>query len=1111
MIGGSYRRDQRILRGQLRTPAKLALSEALTAVEQALEVQNLRESWNDTSRELNEALGRRFAGRETDWECVLADLAAVQSLRDEWRGGPAVLRELLATEADAQRRRELAESLPRFSDAVEAFSRKGEAFGDGRLVSSHLDLGSVGEALAPAVEPVRRLAGSTKAIYDRLLKPITHHSQLVDLIDCGVQLMSVTEEDERLAPGLATDFGPYFERETTDWAAVRQALDWTGQFLDAAGKRPSAVLRRHASEPQAVSEYARRERAARDAQQTFRESLSRLDVRFDRSLTAWRTWDAPAFEELGSWADDLTVHAGEAASWVEYREAAQALDEHLSSGATVALRARTERAGDIPGIILRHVYSSWLEQIYADEPELREFTRTDHEEMRSQFRRLDRELPEAARQRVRERVFARYPERNATRIQAGQLATLNGQLSRRRGQMSVRRLIGHIPNLLLTLKPCFLMSPLAVSQYLSGDLLESERIKFDTVIFDEASQVWPEDALPAIERAHQVIVAGDRHQLPPSNFFRSAEADDDDAENDEDGVDDAFEGRESILDVMVGQLGRNVAESYLSVHYRSRCESLIRFSNHAFYEDRLLTFPGPTPDAACVRDVYLEDATYDAGGTRTNRVEAERVAHIVFDLMQTTPRTESIGVVALSRTQGDLIENLIEERRMSERQLDDRFDEDLDEHFFVKNLENVQGDERDHMILSIGYGPTSTGAVRNNVGPINRVGGERRLNVAVTRARKSMTVVHSIRPEDITAQGVGARHLRRYLEYARNPVITPAVEVTDTGEPESPFEEAVLEALSNRGHQIESQVGVSGYRIDLAIRSEDSNGFDLGIECDGAAYHSSPTARDRDWLRQQVLEGLGWHIHRVWSTAWIRNPEAELAAIEDSLELARANPGDVSPAVEVTATAPTQPEDAETYHDVSRDEFAEHAAQATSPLFDEYKRYSHDEPAADPHAVPLDQLSGLIQRIVAAEQPVHVETVIERLRAALGIRRVGSNIRKRLETALNASLDVGQVSRDPDGFLRTRNGAGQTRPRRDASRRIERISDAELDVGLLTVARATFGAMAEDLLRETARQFGYRRTGVDIAARLEHRIERLRQSGQLAEQSGMLVVSDMGD
>ena len=255
--------------------------------------------------------------------------------------------------------------------------------------------------------------------------------------------------------------------------------------------------------------------------------------------------------------------------------------------------------------------------------------------------------------------------------------------------------------------------------------------------------------------------------------------------------------------------------------------------------------------------------------------------------MMAHPDDESIGVVALSRPQAEIIERLIEERRLRNRSLDDRFSDDLPERFFVKNLENVQGDERDHMILSIGYGPTRAGAVPNRFGPLNRDGGERRLNVAVTRARASMTVVHSLRAEDITSQQPGARQLRRYLEYARNPEAAFESEITGTGEPDSPFEEVVLAALRSRGHRVDAQVGVSGYRIDLAIRSEDGLRYDLGIECDGATYHRSPTARDRDRLRQEVLEGLGWRIHRVWSTAWVRDPGTEIAAIEQSLKRAR--------------------------------------------------------------------------------------------------------------------------------------------------------------------------------------------------------------------------------
>lgn len=1111
VLSGAFRRDQRVLRGQLKTPADLLLDEALAAVEQALEVQRLRDRWHGTADELADALGGRFQDRETDWDRVSADLSEAPSLAAEWRSDSSVLRELLAAGADGRRRQDLAQSLPRLSDAADRFRRAGEDLGDARLTAPERELASAADALAPALEPLRRFSSATAEIYQRLVRPITHYQQLTEMIEDGVRLMRLTDEDDGLAPGLSADFGSHFRRESTDWSEVGNALDWTDRFLAVADGRPSATLRRHATDPKSADEYGRREQAAREGLLEFRTSLGRLDTRFDHSAVGWRAWDAPPLEELESWASDLSTHAAEAASWAEYREAAAALEAQLGRRAVAALRGQTERAEQVPGIVQRGIYASWLEEIYAEEPALQEFSRLDHEEVRTQFGRLDQALPLAARQRVRERVFALYPEQDATPLQAGQLATLQGELSKRRRQMSVRNLIGRIPNLLLTLKPCFLMSPLAVSQYLSGGLLASERIEFDTVIFDEASQVWPEDALPAIERARQVIVAGDRHQLPPSDFFRSTGSEDDDGQSEDDATEDSFEGRESILDVMVGQLGRNVAESLLSVHYRSRCESLIRFSNRAFYNNRLLTFPGPAPDEVCVRSVHLGDATYDAGGSRTNRLEAERVTEIVFELMQTTPHSDTVGVVALSRAQADLIENLIEERQSLDRHLDDRFRKDLDEPFFVKNLENVQGDERDHMILSVGYGRTAAGAVPNRFGPINREGGERRLNVAVTRARQSMTVVHSIRPEDITSTAAGARQLRRYLEYVRNPALAFEAEVTGTGEPESPFEEAVLAALRSRGHRVESQVGISGYRIDLAVRSEDGDGFDLGIECDGATYHSSPAARDRDWLRQQVLEGLGWRIHRVWSTAWIRNPEAELAAIEASLETARATPlvetAPVADLVVENLQAESRP-DAE-----SPDSLPDVRRQAKTPamLFDEYRRFEGSVPVKDPMAVPRHYLAKLVERIVEVEQPIHFETVIERIRSVLQFGRVGSNIRKRLEQARDRAIREGTVVADAGGFLRATDSTDLPIPRRDGDRRINRIADAELDAGLLTVARATFGAAQDELVRETARQFGYRRTGAEIAAALVLRIEHLRETGQLSEQGGTLVASRNDD
>ncbi len=1099
-IRGTYRRDQRTVRGQLKSPRKLSLDESLAVVELAMDVKRRRERWHEMEPRLRESLGTRFGGRETEWGRVLFDLVALRGVLGDWRGDADVLRELLATEFVGDRRITLESASQPLEVALMRYNRAAGAIGHEPLMASRLDVARAGEAVRRAIGPIRRIRDATAEMYRILVTTPADFDALTQFIEDGIRLMAVAEEDERLAPALAEDFGAFFERTATDWDAVSHALDWTSDFLHKANGRLGDTLEGHAVNPRAGGEYKERAETISTAVAAFSQRLGVLNERFNVAATSWDSWQAPPFVDLDAWSADLLKHAGDAPGWVEYRDAVRELDERLGLGSAAALRAVTDRAEDAPGIVQRRIYTAWLEEFYEAEPELSRFSRVDHEGVRAQFRELDERYPSAARQRVRERVFAKFPDPWVTPLQSGQLGILYGELSKRRRQMPVRRLIARIPNLLQTLKPCFLMSPLAVSQYLPAGPLASDHLEFDVVIFDEASQVLPEDALPAIDRAGQVIVVGDRQQLPPTTFFRAGLGDDEESDGEEEEDDDSFEGRESILDVMVGQVGAGFAERYLSVHYRSRCESLIRFSNHAFYEDRLLTFPNPNPTASRVRDVYLPNATYDAGGSRTNRDEAARVTDIVFDLMEAQTTSESIGVVALSRSQADLIESLIEERRLLKRHLDQRFSDELPERFFVKNLENVQGDERDHMILSIGYGPTPAGAVPNRFGPINQEGGERRLNVAVTRARKSMTVVHSLRAEDITSGSPGARQLRRYLEYVRNPERAFESEVTGVGEPESPFEEAVLAALRKRGHRVDAQVGVSGYRIDLAIRSEDGERYDLGIECDGFPYHSSPTARDRDWLRQQVLEGLGWHIHRVWSTAWVRDPETEIVAIEQALQRARTHKESPSPPTgavlnEPPLVAATSPE-------------PEVPPPSSTPalLFDEYRRFEGQTRAGDLLDVPLRDISALVRDIVSVEEPVHIDTIIDRVRSIYGAPRAVKRIRERVEQAIERILNRPR-DRSRHFLVRTQD-ARQLRPRRNATRPVDRVAPSEIDEGLLVVAKASYGIEKEDLIRETARQFGWRRTGKHIDRRLSEGVGRLLEEGRLALRANMLVVAE---
>ena len=1121
-LGMSYRRDRRVLQGQLRAPCKLPLVEQLRAVELALKVRHGRERWTACEQSFREALGTRFRGRDTDWEHVAGDIEELRGVINGWRGSLAVQHALLT----GAERQALDAAVSSLREALSGYREAVRAVGRDELASDRLDVVATEEAARCVVEPLHHIRDATSEVLDSLERPFADFEALTEFVKCGVRLTAVREEDECFAPALASDFGAFFEGAATDWGAAARALDWTHRFLEVAQGTVTEALCRHATHPEAPMEYASRSADFEVALGRYAEVLRTLDRRFEVTATDWSAWDAAPFAEIEGWATALGEAAGEAPSWVAYRAAVNEFEERLGAGSVTALRALTDRAEDAPEIVARRAYEKWLEQVYAAEPVLREFSRVEYEEIRKRFRELDEAFPVAARRRVRERVGARYP--SSTRVQTGQLGTLNRELVKRRRQMPVRKLIRSIPNLMQALKPCFLMSPLAVSQYLPARRSEGDSLEFDTVIFDEASQVLPEEAVPALERARQVIVVGDRQQLPPTTFFLGGDGDNDELDDDDDRVPDAFEGVESILDVMVGLGSTAIAHRYLLVHYRSRCESLIRFSNHTFYENRLLTFPGPEPGDVRVRDVYLPDATYDAGGSRTNRGEAERVTSMVFELMETLPYDESVGVVALSRAQADLIETLIEQGRLDRRDLDDRFGEDQPERFFVKNLENVQGDERDHMILSVGYGPTPAGAVPNRFGPINREGGERRLNVAVTRARRSMSVVHSLRPEHITSEMSGARQLRRYLEYARNPDTALEAEVIGTGEPESPFEEAVLAALRKRGHSVAAQVGVSSYRIDLAIQSQRGHRFDLGIECDGVTYHRSPAARDRDWLRQQVLEGLGWRIHRVWSTAWIKDPDGEMAAIERALDLARAGaPPERPPGPDVVPirvpgtgeTAPAPPASEEPAvdagaateisprQDESRTPRDAHAT-GSAVFFETYRRYGGERIDGDAQLVPLERLAERIVLIVEVEHPVHIDVVVERLRGVLAVQRIREGIRSRIYGAVGNAIGGGAIRHDGEFLLLADERGEEIRPRLDPERPIGRVSDAELDAGLLAVARRTFGAGQDDLVRETARQFGWRRTGHEIRERLNERVERLVESGRLVRRGETLGEDD---
>lgn len=487
----------------------------------------------------------------------------------------------------------------------------------------------------------------------------------------------------------------------------------------------------------------------------------------------------------------------------------------------------------------------------------------------------DIEHIESTAARVR-RLAAEYAVAVCNRF-PDQDALVRREANKKTRHIPTRRLFEQAPDVLTALRPCWTMSPLAVSQILPA------RPLFDLVVFDEASQILPADAVPALLRAPQAVVAGDRRQLPPTTFFANSTAEVDDEDLDETA---AVSGYESILDVLDTTLGSRM----LTWHYRSEDERLIGFSNHQIYDSSLTTFPGAADDD-CLGHVMVRHRPGVPMETRSNPDEVDAVVELLVDHARTRP-DQSLGVIAMGQYHAARIDAALRQRLAEDGDpdLDAFFEESNEERTFVKIIERVQGDERDAIILTVGYGKTPDGRLPYRFGPLLQDGGERRLNVAVTRARKRLTLVSSFShadmdPERSSAKGVEL--LRLYLKYAESGGID--LDGADAKSPLNPFEIDVKHRIEQRGIRVIPQYGISGFRLDFALPHPSGEGFALAVEADGAAYHSSPTARDRDRLRQQLLEARGWRFHRIWSTDWFNDPEREADRVEAAFKKAVAD------------------------------------------------------------------------------------------------------------------------------------------------------------------------------------------------------------------------------
>lgn len=613
--------------------------------------------------------------------------------------------------------------------------------------------------------------------------------------------------------------------------------------------------------------------------QGYKETLTKLNDAFDALATEikLRRENLDAVPDFLPVIQDFLRKIADA--WPKIRDwcfwqKARSQATSLGMGPVIAkLEEEGGESQDVPALFERSFRRELFDAAVERESALRGFFGSEQNERIDRFREVDQKIADLTRELIRARLAANIPrDQGMYDIPKAEIGVLRHEIGKKMRHIPVRQLLVRMPTLLPRLKPCVLMSPLSVAQY-----LDPSHAIFDVVIFDEASQIPVWDAIGAIARGRQLIVVGDPKQLPPTNFFNSASDEEDSLAPEE------FKDLESILDEL---MSNQVRHKRLQWHYRSRHEGLITFSNRQYYENDLLTFPSADITRGGIKFKYLPKARYDKGKSRTNRGEAEAVvAELVARLCDPATSRFSYGVVTFSLAQQQLVENLLDEERRKHPEIESHFGDDPPvegEPVFVKNLENVQGDERDIILFSICYGPDENGRVAMNFGPLNRDGGERRLNVAITRAKHEVILFTCLRADqiDLTRTSArGVRDLKYFLDYAeRGPsALAAATSASASGEPDSEFEKMVADELRAGGFEIHHQVGCSGYRIDLGVLDPVNPGrYLLGVECDGATYHRAATARDRDKLRQYILEGLGWTLYRIWSTDWWLNRDGEM-------------------------------------------------------------------------------------------------------------------------------------------------------------------------------------------------------------------------------------------
>ena len=814
-----------------------------------------------------------------------------------------------------------------------------------------------------------------------------------------------------------------------------------------------------------------------------------LGISIEELYTDSADWITIALSKARTWKENLD----KLKDWYQWLQAYQTLHSLGIGFIATEYKEKNIPTSQLTDSFRKSFYQAAIRYIIAKEPTLELFNGKIFNDIIAKYKQISAKFEETTQRELFARLASNIPSFTHEAIQSSEVGILQKNIRNNARGISIRKLFDQIPTLLSRMCPCMLMSPLSVAQF-----IDTDADKFDLIVFDEASQMPTYEAVGAIARGKNVIIVGDPKQMPPTSFFSVNTIDEDNIE---------MEDLESILDDC---LALSIPSKYLLWHYRSKHESLIAFSNSEYYDNKLMTFPSPDNIESKVRIVNI-NGYYDKGKSRQNRAEAQAVVdEIARRLRSEELRKKSIGVVTFSIVQQALIEDLLSDLFIFYPELETLALE-CDEPLFIKNLENVQGDERDVILFSVGYGPDAEGRVSMNFGPLNRAGGERRLNVAVSRARYEMIIYSTLRSDMIDlnrTSSIGVAGLKRFLEYAEKGTRSTISSVPrQLSEATASIETIIADRLRSLGYTVHTDIGCSGYKIDIGIvDTENTSNYQLGIICDGKNYKRTKTARDREIVQNNVLKALGWNIYRIWTMDWWEKPDEVMATIQEAIarkknsEIGSMTATEInSTPTEVTAPAPTAQI---TNNDISFVLKASPVApekQAASVLstqnrieqkykFAKITPYSYspeDFFFTDSYSILLSQ----IRKIMESEAPISKSLLCKKILSEWGISRLGTRVEAQIETALD-TLNIYRT--EYEGLVFCWNDKEQC-----ASYSIYRpVSDREAtDIPPEEIANAirqlltdSISLPAADLIKACAQQFGFARMGSNIDAAMQRGI-----------------------